>query len=184
MGSFISRGALFVMGVAIIVIIITIPYINRINVVKNKVQIKINEQYIIADVAKDEETRSKGLGGRDSLGINEGMLFLFNSEDTHGFWMKDMKFPIDIIWIAPDDNIAGITEDINPQIGATDANLKVYYPPIPVSKVLEIKAGRAKLLRAQTGDPVQIRPLISVSETQGTVITVIKKVIQFVTGIF
>jgi len=184
MASFISKFMVFVMGIGIVGIIISIPYFNRINVIKNKVEIKINNQYIIADVVKDEPARTRGLGGRDSIGVNEGMLFIFDSEDTRGFWMKDMKFPIDIVWIAPDDKVAGITENIDPQIGAKDADLKVYYPPIPVKKVLELKSGRASLLKAEIGNDVQIRPLISVSQTQGAIVDIFKNFIQLVTGIF
>jgi|GEM_PF-534362 len=184
MKSFISKFAVFVMGVAIIAIIASIPYFNKINLIKNKVEIKINSQFIIADVVKDDATRARGLGGRDSIGINEGMLFLFDNEDMLGFWMKNMKFPIDIVWIGSDDAVVGITEDIDPQIGAKESELKMYYPPIPVKKVLEIKAGRARILRAQVGDVVRVRPLISISETQGTIFGFFKDFAQFVTGAF
>src|SRR5690349_12394377 len=50
-------------------------------------------------VAKTPEEREKGLSGRDSLAQNSGMLFVFDHPDTYTFWMKGMKFPLDMIFI-------------------------------------------------------------------------------------
>ena len=52
------------------------------------------------EVVATEETRQKGLGGRDALCSNCGMLFVFSQSGNHSFWMKDMRFNLDIIWIS------------------------------------------------------------------------------------
>ena len=70
-----------------------------------------------------------------------------------------MKFPIDIIWIH-ENKIVGFEENIDPQIGANSAELKVYYPGTPVERVLELSAGRAKILGAKIGDNVMILPFV------------------------
>jgi uncharacterized membrane protein (UPF0127 family) len=81
--------------------------------------------------------------------------------------MKDMKFPIDIVWING-DKIVGFEENVQPMPGARDSDLKIYYPPAPVNKVLELKAGRVELLRAGVGDTVKIRPLIKRSTNESS----------------
>ena len=61
--------------------------------------IEINDKEIAVEVAATAETRSKGLSGRGSLEEGTGMLFIFDSPAQYGFWMKDMNFAIDIVWI-------------------------------------------------------------------------------------
>lgn len=151
--------AAIVFGAIIALALFSVPYINKLTSIEHKSEIKINDQFIIADVVISEEDRKQGLSGRKNLNINEGMLFLFDRAGNYGFWMKSMKFPIDIIWIN-DGRIVGVEENIDPQIGASSIDLKIYYPPVPAQQVLELAAGRVKLLRAKIGDAVKIRPLV------------------------
>jgi len=148
-----------VLGVALAAFILTAPYLNKLEEVKRTSEVKINEQIIVAEVVSKAKEREQGLSGREVLGINEGMLFLFDEPGNYGFWMKGMKFPIDIIWISGNE-IVGVEENIPPQPGAADSELTVYYPPGPVNKVLEVKAGRTAILRAKATDEVKIRPLV------------------------
>src|SRR5215213_560068 len=62
-----------------------------------QVSVSVNGLVLIADIAATDEQRTKGLSVKDSLAENEAMLFVFNNEGEHTFWMKNMKFPIDII---------------------------------------------------------------------------------------
>lgn len=157
----ITRVLLVVFGAVASVSLLSLPYLNRLEAVKNKAEIKINDQIIIADVAHDEESRSLGLGGRESLNINEGMLFVFEEPGIYPFWMKNMNFPIDIVWINSDNKIIQVNENVQPQPGATDDQLAQYKPQIPVKRVLELRAGRARLLNAEEGDLVKARPLVN-----------------------
>ncbi len=143
-------------------ILLMAPYLNKLEELERTSEVKINEQIIVAEVVSKANEREQGLAGRESLGVNEGMLFLFEEPGFHGFWMKGMKFPIDIIWIAGSE-IVGVEENIEPESGASDAELTVYYPPAAVNKVLEVKAGRTALLKAGAGDKVKVRPLINTS---------------------
>ena len=104
-------------------------------------------------VADTEATREKGLSGRDPLGPDEGMLFVFQTPLAYGFWMKDMKFPIDIIWIAQ-GQIVDITTDA--AVPVPGQELPVYYPRIPVDHVLEVRAGYAREHGLRTGMPVSV----------------------------
>jgi hypothetical protein len=90
-------------------------------------------------VADTPEKRQKGLTVKDSLGGREGMLFEFPHADRYRFWMKDMAFPIDIIWLI-DEEIVDFSLNIPP----ADPSLKVipgYQPAVPINKVLEVPAG-------------------------------------------
>src|SRR3989338_5701660 len=60
---------------------------------------KIGDQAVRVTVADTPESRERGLSGRDGLASDEGMLFVFQNDGYHTFWMKDMLFSIDIIWL-------------------------------------------------------------------------------------
>lgn len=107
------------------------------------------------ELAKTPEERELGLGHRESLPLDHGMLFLFDSPGQYGFWMRGMKFPLDIIFIS-NNKIAGIFENLPP---APDSEI---YPPtyggnLISNRVLEINAGLAKKYNFKTGDRVQIQ---------------------------
>lgn len=154
--TFILTGFLIVIGFYFM------SFVNsQIREVEKKVEIMINNQIIIADLAVSPDERQRGLSGRASLNINEGMFFVFEEAGYHGIWMKDMKIPIDIIWINSEREIVGVESHVlPPRAGTPDSELKIYYPPEPVDRILEISAGRSELLRANPGDKVEIGPLI------------------------
>lgn len=68
-----------------------------------------------AEVAGTEEKRREGLSGREPLKEGQGMLFIFDEPDFHGIWMKDMNFPIDIVWIDEEFNIVDIKSNAKPE---------------------------------------------------------------------
>ena len=120
-----------------------------------RISLQIGENTIEADLADTIAKRTKGLSGRKSLGENEGMFFEFPIKGKHGFWMKDMNFPIDIIWIA-DNKIIGVEENVDPQIGSSFVQLKTYYPEVLVNYVLEIASDGFKKLDIKIEDLVKI----------------------------
>ena len=109
----------------------------------------------MVEVADTIVSRTRGLSGRAGLKENEGMLFVFGSPDMHGFWMKDMKFPIDIVWIRG-EKIVGFAENTMPEPGKSLLNLRVYYSPEPADRVLEIKAGLVEKFGLKIGDTVRV----------------------------
>lgn len=88
--------------------------------------------------ADNAEARERGLSGRASIPEEFGMLFVFDDPGSYGFWMKDMLTSIDIIWLSEDGKILGIEESVSP-----DSYPLTYYPPTPVSRVLETRGGEA-----------------------------------------
>ena len=160
-----SRGILgfviFIVGFTAGAAFATLYYLQRIEAVTNRVNIKIDEQYIVADTAKTESERSKGLSGRESIGLNEGMYFIFNAPGAYNFWMKGMKIPIDLIWIS-EGKIIGFEENMQPPVDLNipDSELKNYPSPELVDRVLELHAGRVALLKAKVGDMIMVKPLL------------------------
>lgn len=65
-------------------------------------------------VAKTEVQQRKGLGETSSLGAENGMLFTYEQQKEHCFWMKAMRYPIDIIWIGADKKITAIEQAVGP----------------------------------------------------------------------
>ena len=118
----------------------------------SKVRIGIKEFKV--EVAGTPLARSEGLSLRDSLGLEEGMLFLFKDSGKHGFWMKDMKFAIDIVWIQG-DRIVGFKKNAQPEPEKSMFNLTTYRPPTEVDKVLEINAGLVDQYGIGVGDKVE-----------------------------
>ena len=114
--------------------------------------ISIKDQTFTITIVKTEAERQKGLSGRASLPLDEGMLFLFDKPDSYAIWMKNMKFPIDIIFIR-DDKIVTITENAKP---ATTGEPPIYQPSQPSDKILEINAGLSKKNNFKPGDTVKI----------------------------
>jgi uncharacterized membrane protein (UPF0127 family) len=107
------------------------------------------------EVASTTLARVRGLSGRDGLGEGDGMFFLFSSPGSYGFWMKDMKFPIDIVWIN-NSSVVGFAENAAPEPGKTLWNLIIYNPPGPVDRVLEVNSGDVKKYGIKAGDNVSI----------------------------
>jgi len=116
--------------------------------------IRIGTSQFKVEVAGTPLARSKGLSGRNFLDPGEGMLFLFESSGKYGFWMKDMKIPIDIIWIQG-DRIIGFSKNVPIEPDKSMFNLKTYRPPAEVDKVLEINAGLVDKYGIGIGDRVE-----------------------------
>lgn len=120
-----------------------------------RARVTINGYVINAEVVASETARARGLGGREGIGADEGMLFIFDDPGFHSIWMKDMHFPIDIVWIGG-GKIVGIEENVDPQIGAADSALRTYRAKLLDDFVLELPAGRLRALGARMGDAVSI----------------------------
>ena len=109
---------------------------------------------ITVEVADTFKKRNLGLGKRASLKKGWGMLFVFEEKKTHRFWMKDMQFPLDIIWL-DNHRIVHIIHNAKP------ANFRdkpeVMTSLVPVNFVLEIAAGRATKLGLKTGQRLKFK---------------------------
>ena len=103
---------------------------------------------ISVEVADTVEKRSLGLGKRSGLENGWGMLFVFEIRKQHRFWMKDMHFPLDIIWL-DNHRIVHILRNVQPV--KPGKNPPLMTPPVAGNFVLEIDAGYAAELKLQIG---------------------------------
>jgi uncharacterized membrane protein (UPF0127 family) len=76
--------------------------------------VTVNGVVLVADISANNEQMTKGLSVKDALAENEAMLFVFGNEGEHTFWMKNMKFPIDIIWIDGNKTVVHIEHNLQP----------------------------------------------------------------------
>ncbi|MCX6779743.1 MAG: DUF192 domain-containing protein [Candidatus Magasanikbacteria bacterium] len=120
-----------------------------------KAQVTINNRALNVLVSDNIKHWVKGLGGRKDLGEYDGMIFLFPSAVQHVFVMRDMQFPIDIIWIK-DNKIVDMAPNVPLDPVTTEAELTPYAARDISNSVLELKAGSMDNLHLKIGDNVQI----------------------------
>jgi uncharacterized protein len=113
-------------------------------------QVKINNKTINVEIADTNAKREKGLSFHEPLSEDEGMLFIFDTPGRYGFWMKDMNFDLDFIWIK-NNKIVEITSNVSHNNPG-----KVYQPKTEVDSVLEVKSGFAKRNQIKIGEQIKI----------------------------
>ncbi len=107
---------------------------------------------LITSLSTTPDAQSKGLAIRDSLNENEGMLFIFENPQKYSFWMKDMKFPIDIIWINQDGKIVHIEKNLPPCVFLLPC--PSYAPKDDSLYVLEVVSNFTNKFNINVGDSV------------------------------
>ncbi len=112
----------------------------------------INGNTFNLEIADTEGARELGLGGRSSLPQNSGMLFVFDVPNKYEFWMKDMQFPLDMIWLDPNLKIVHIEKNISPST-YPDTTFKSDEDAL---YVLEVNAGFADKNNLKVGDAVEV----------------------------
>ena|SRR3989338_734422 len=121
--------------------------------------LKIAGQKVKVELALTPEAQERGLSGREHLAQNTGMLFVFPDLRRHDFWMKDMKFAIDMIWLVP-STVEGSTENFNIiyiEKNATPESFPQTFGPVADSKyVLEVRAGFADQNNLKIGDRAEL----------------------------
>lgn len=98
-------------------------------------------------LANTPSLREKGLSGRAGLGTDEAMLFVFDDVSKHQFWMKDMLFAIDIVWLDVDKRVVHIEQSVKPE-----SFPKSYGPDEDSKYVLEFKEGVVNAIGLEVGD--------------------------------
>jgi len=91
--------------------------------------------------------RTEGLAGVKCLRDNQGMLFVFNSSERHGIWMKNMSISIDILWLNTEKQVVYIERNVGPETYPT-----IFRPDNNSQYVLEMSAGNASRLGIMVGD--------------------------------
>ena len=122
-------------------------------------RVTIGTTTVAVEVADTEAAREQGLSDRPSLAAGHGMLFIFDAPQQAGFWMKDMRFDLDMLFADQSGRIVTIYSDVpassynasNPQAS------QVFYPSAPVTYVLEVPAGFAKAHGIAEGQTIVLK---------------------------
>lgn len=112
--------------------------------------VHVGDATIKVEVASSPHKKQQGLSGRVYLGKDEGMLFVFSKPVQRTFWMKDMQFPLDFVWIK-DGRVIEVGKNI-PVF--TDGMITTIKPSEPAQMVLELNASTIERLKIQEGDRV------------------------------
>lgn len=107
---------------------------------------------VTAELAVSDEERARGLMFRKTLRHDQGMLFVFQEEDVHSFWMKDTWIPLDMLWLDRTKRVVYIEADVPP---CREDPCPSYGPLIPACYVLELRAGGAAEYGIKLGDRLQ-----------------------------
>ncbi len=114
-------------------------------------QLLLGGKTYVVEVANTDATRERGLSGHKPLGDSDGMLFVFDTPGYYAFWMKDMTFPLDIIWMDGDLQVTHIEKSL-----ATSTYPKPFYSGSPSRYVLEIASGQSETINLKIGDRAKI----------------------------
>ncbi len=106
---------------------------------------------LLLEVLDTDASRGKGLSGRRSLPDGQGILFVFPQDGYYGFWMKDMHFPIDILWLDSAYRIVDVWERAD-----SSSYPKIFTPIVPQRYVLELPAGFFTNHALKKGDALEI----------------------------
>lgn len=114
-----------------------------------KKEIYIRDARLAVDVADEPHEQTRGLSGKEYMAADEGMIFIFPASIIPPFWMKDMKFGLDIIWVDANNTIIGIEKNVLP-----DTFPKTFSPSSPIKYVIEVNSGWSDKNSIKVGDPV------------------------------
>lgn len=134
-----GRNLFFKIGIIAVLIIVIIVALQQPVPATDGTVVFNNGTTFFVMIADSDTERQQGLSGRKSLGQHEGMLFVFDIPAQHRFWMKDMNFPIDIVWIDSNFTVVDITHSLSPNTFP-----QAFAPTLPAQYVLEIPAGSAE----------------------------------------
>ncbi len=137
---------------AIVVLLLTTAFYYFRHPLQSTVTIRGTRFFV--DLAVSSKEKELGLGKRLTLPADHGMLFVYDHKERYSYWMKDMHFPIDILWLE-DKNIVDIRKNV-PAPATPEEKLPLYNPILPVNTVLELPAGTSDKFGIVVGDKVEI----------------------------
>lgn len=124
--------------------------------VRSQMELKFPKGSVYAEVVDTPASRAQGLSGREDLSARRGMLFVFEHPGKYGFWMKDMLFPIDIIWISEDGVVVHIERHVTPASYFEQDPPQTFINKPDAKYVLEVAEGQSEKLGIYLGTKVKI----------------------------
>ncbi|MFZ4632354.1 MAG: DUF192 domain-containing protein [Patescibacteria group bacterium] len=144
-------GILEILTIAVVIVLLTFQKIKT-NSYPYSHTVRINNRVVLVDLATNPVSQYKGLSNRESLCSDCGMLFIFPDKQIRSFVMREMNFPLDIIFVN-DNKIVNIEEKLKPE-GSDPIN--IYKSIIPVDKVLELPSSYTEKYKIKVGDEILI----------------------------
>lgn len=145
------RGAL---GFIVVLGIFALFFIVKNSDLVNPPKAVLGERSFTVAIADEASEQMQGLSGKEKLSKDRGMLFVFEKPDYYSFWMKEMKFPLDIIFIKGNKIVKIYSNVPAPK---NNEGLPVYQTPNPSDKVLEINAGLSNEYGFKEGQTVEFK---------------------------
>ncbi len=124
------------------------------NEVREISQACVKNKYFKVETAVTAQERRMGLMNREYLALDSGMLFIFEKEDMHNFWMKNTLISLDIIWVDKNNKVIFIKENVKP---CKIEKCELFGPNKKAKYVLEINGGLAERIEIKIGDVVKFR---------------------------
>ncbi len=121
--------------------------------VRNDMTVLMPKGALEVEVADTNASRSLGLAGRKSMRSGEGMLFVFDVPGRYGWWVKDMMFPVDIVWINENGIVVNIEREVSPD---SYKEKKTFINQSDATYVLEMNAGEGEKHGLYLGSKVKI----------------------------
>ena len=140
---------LFAFAILLVLVFPFSNFSNKETSFEKNILLQINGIEFVVEPAVNDEEKVSGLSPRSSLEEKHGMLFMYEEAGSHEFWMKDMKFPLDFVWIDSERKVVDVTENVSPE-----SYPEKFSPSVPVNYILEVPAGSVKKFDIKTGDQV------------------------------
>ncbi|MDY6789378.1 MAG: DUF192 domain-containing protein [Candidatus Nanohaloarchaea archaeon] len=133
-------------------VVIVLTFLSAGCTAAEKPYVEVGSKKVEVEVADNSSERLRGLMNRDDLSINTGMLFVYGDEDFRSFWMKNMSFPIDIIYLDSHRTVVDIKHSIPP---CSSDPCPSYKSDRPARYVLEVNSGFSSANNVSSGDRVE-----------------------------
>ena len=143
-----STTAILITGVLAIIVAVTISFV--VTNFKPTTSVKLGGGVFSLWIAKTEAARVTGLSGVEELKPNGGLLMAFASDDTWEIWMKDMKIPLDLLWLNDKKEITYIVKNVSPDLSTS----KTFKPTSKARYVIELPAGSVQKSNINVGQKV------------------------------
>lgn len=148
-----------ILSCLIIIVIINLYFILSFYFIREPLKgqklIYVKNQPIYLEIASTDDQKSRGLSGRYEIPLNTGMLFTFDKPGFYYFWMKDMQFPLDFVWIRGKE-VVEITENVSFIKPSNVSKIPSFTAKQPFDKVIELNAGMIKKLNINKDDYISI----------------------------
>jgi|GEM_PF-1047495 len=116
----------------------------------------INNQTIYLTIAQTAEEKTKGLSSRESMPEDQGMIFLFDKPGKYSFWMKDMLFNLDFIFLKNNQIVDTVSNVSYPKKGETPLAIN---SRADFDKVIELNQGFIEKFKIEIGNKIQLKNL-------------------------